>query len=160
MEKKNKINIKLFEEFKNDQKYYSFVYRELFNIVKYLDENGSKIITTPHGNLINGGDWQIEGWPYWPSGNNNSQNTLLLLKDNDTINIDYNITETKKHTFDNVTGPDNNFDIDISIISITYSIDNNSTDIEIKVTSEIEKVLEELINDIANTKNTKNTKNN
>lgn len=147
---KNKINIRLFEDFRSDQKYYSFVYRELFDITKYFTANSVK--TGVNDDMIDGGRWLIEGRPTIPSGCRKTESTLILYggtDGKDNIVVDYEITETKKHTADDATGPVNDYDVDITVVSITYSVDEYSVDYEINVTGEIEKVLEEIIIDIA-----------
>jgi hypothetical protein len=159
MEKKTRlITLKTFEEFKADNaNHYAEVLGYFNNILAFLQKNGAQEIETKYKiKMIDAEDWRIEGNVY-ASELNTEDDTLdtdvIFHNINDKDSIDVNVTGygelLHSDEGDYMNPPSSESDSHLNIESITLWTDDGSENYSIAVTSEIEKIVLDIINIIA-----------
>lgn len=159
MEKKNRlITLKTFEEFKSDNANHYTEVLGYFNAINtFLDKNGVKTEHTKYNiDMINAGDWKIEG--------NINKTDLRTEDDNYDDDIIFHNVNGQDSMVVNITGygetlvdkpgddinpPEFENDAHFDVESITLWKEDGSVDYSIAVTSEIEKIILDIINKIA-----------
>lgn len=149
MGKKNIISTKTFEEFKTgNAEFYQTVLDICNKILKYLTDNGITKYKDPMGGeLILAGDWDIEGHIAVSDLTSADEKLSKDIFFHNAKNIDDYITLDISGTGSGEPFTENESEPNLDVNSITYFHDG--ADITISVTTEIEKIILEIIKTIA-----------
>jgi len=159
MEKKNRlISLKTFEEFKSDNaNYYQEVLKYFNDILTYINKNGIKTEKNKYNiTLVDAGDWKIEGdinASELYSEDDKYDGDIIFHNVNGIDSMVINVTGYGETLVDkpgdDINPPEFESKANFDVESIILWKDDGSVDYSIAVTSEIEKIILDIINKIA-----------
>lgn len=154
MDKKNftsKITFKLFEEYQADLAKIPGFIEELKLILSELKKH-SILPTNTQDDItyIEVKDWFFEGGQMWNTFNEDESHEGQLEIHNNPANTDYIITfkwwdQLKRDDSNDVTGPNQEWELDLNVESIYHYENDGENEISIPLTKENEELIKEII---------------